>query len=137
MEYVIGVVLALVVTSGSTLVGFDRERVFYPVMMLVVASYYILFAAIGAPLNILVIETLLALAFMLLATVSFRTSLWIAVAALALHGGFDLVHDLLIDNQGVPPTWPGFCMAFDVVAAGYLAVLLRRRPRLVHQAGPA
>jgi hypothetical protein len=36
---------------------------------------------------------------------------------------------LLIDNPGVPAFWPGFCMAFDVVAAAYLAVLLVRRRR--------
>jgi hypothetical protein len=29
----------------------------------------------------------------------------------------------------VPDWWPGFCMAFDVIAGGYLAVLLMRRSR--------
>jgi hypothetical protein len=40
---------------------------------------------------------------------------------------FDVFHHLLIDNPGVPRWWPGFCMSFDVVAGGYLALLLLKR----------
>jgi hypothetical protein len=29
----------------ATVVGFDRERAFYPTVMIVIASYYVLFAA--------------------------------------------------------------------------------------------
>lgn len=31
-----------------------------------------------------------------------------------------------IANPGVPPWWPIFCLAYDVTAGGYLAVLLAR-----------
>ena len=43
------------------------------------------------------------------------------VAGLAAHGVMDLFHGRLVDNPGVPPFWPGFCSAYDVAAAGYLA----------------
>ena len=46
MEYLIGVGLALVVCAFATLVGFDRDRVFYPTLVTVIATYYILFAVI-------------------------------------------------------------------------------------------
>ena len=30
-----------------------------------------------------------------------------------------------IANPGVPTWWPGFCLAYDVIAAGYLSWLLK------------
>ena len=44
MEYLIGVGIAAVVCAFATLVGFDRDRVFYPTLVTVIATYYILFA---------------------------------------------------------------------------------------------
>ena len=38
MEYVIGVILAAAVAGLATLVGFDRERAFYPTVLIVIAS---------------------------------------------------------------------------------------------------
>ena len=49
MEYLIGIGLAVVVCALAMLAGFDRDRVFYPTLVIVVATYYILFAAMGAP----------------------------------------------------------------------------------------
>jgi hypothetical protein len=48
MEYVIGLILAMAVAGLSSTVGFDRKRAFYPTGMIVIASYYVLFAAMGA-----------------------------------------------------------------------------------------
>jgi hypothetical protein len=129
MEYAVGSALALVVLGGLTLLGFDRDRAFYPTVTIVVASYYILFAALTGSATVMLAELAAAGVFILLAVIGFRNSQWLLVVALAGHGAFDLVHHLLIDNPGVPAFWPGFCMAFDVVAAAYLAVLLVRRRR--------
>jgi len=127
MEYVIGVVLAAAVCVFAMLAGFDRDRVFYPMLLVVVASYYILFAAIGNSTAALTIESLPAVVFLLLAVAGFKKSLWLIAAALVGHGVFDMFHGLFIHNPGVPPWWPGFCMSFDVLAGGLLAVLLMRR----------
>ena len=48
-------------------------------------------------------------------------------AALGGHGVFDFFHHRFIENPGVPVWWPGFCLAFDLLAGGFLAVLLIRR----------
>jgi hypothetical protein len=58
------------------------------------------------------------------AVIGFRTNPWLIVAALAGHGLMDLVHHELVSNPGIPSYWPGFCAAFDIVAAFYLALLL-------------
>jgi uncharacterized membrane protein (UPF0136 family) len=45
MGYLIGLALAFGVTTFAATVGFARSRNFYPVMLMVIASYYVLFAA--------------------------------------------------------------------------------------------
>ena len=137
MEYAIGVVLALAVTSGATAVGFDRERVFYPAVLIVVASYSVLFAAMAGSTAVVAKESLVAGGFLLVAVIGFKTRLWIVAAAIAGHGIFDFFHHLLIENPGMPLWWPGFCMAFDVVAGAYLAILLMKRPGLSRDAAQA
>ena len=127
MEYLIGLILALAVAGSATLIGLDRERAFYPTVLMVIASYYVLFAVMGASPRTLGMEIAIATLFSLVAAFGFARNLWFVAAAIAGHGAFDLVHHWFIDNPGVPHWWPGFCMAFDVVAGVWFAMLLRRR----------
>src|ERR1700704_37413 len=128
MEYLIGVVLAAATcVFFGMLVGFDRERLFYPMMLPPIATYYILFAAMASSTPALTNESLAASIFLMLAVVGFKKNLWLIVAALVGHGVFDFFHHLVIQNPGVPVWWPGFCMSFDVLAGGFLALLLARR----------
>jgi hypothetical protein len=106
-------------------VGLDRERGFYPTVTIVIASYYALFAVMGASTQTLVLESLVATAFLSAAVLGFRSSLWLVVGALAAHGILDLIHGRVISNPGVPSWWPHFCLTYDVAAAGYLAWLLK------------
>ena len=38
MAYLVGVILALVICAFATIVGFDRDRAFYPIITIVIAS---------------------------------------------------------------------------------------------------
>jgi len=125
MAYLIGVILALGVGVFATAVRFDRDRAFYPVVAIVVASYYLLFAAMGGSTRTLILESLATAAFVGCAVVGFRFDLRFAAFALAAHGVFDALHPHLIANAGVPQWWPAFCGSYDVVAAAYLAALWR------------
>ncbi len=126
MAYFVGIVLALAVSLFGTFFRFDRERSFYPVMTIVIASTYQLFAAMGGTAELLSLETVMFFVFVSAAVLGFRTNLWIVVGALAGHGTFDIVHPHLISNPGVPVWWPAFCMTYDISAALYLAWLLNR-----------
>lgn len=119
--FAVGTVLALAVGLFATVVGFERDRAFYPTVTIVVASYYALFAVLGESTRALAMESLAGCVFLVAAVLGFRGSLWIAAVALAGHGLFDFVHGGLIANPGVPAWWPAFCGAFDVVAGAYLA----------------
>ena len=81
MEYLIGVGLTVAVCAFATLVGFDRDRVFYPTLVTVIATYYILFAVIGSSRPALALESLTAGAFLALAVAGFKKNLWLIVAA--------------------------------------------------------
>jgi hypothetical protein len=118
---VVGIGLALAVGTFAALARFDRERVFYPTVLIVTASYYALFAVLGADPAALGWEMGGFLLFGVAAVVGFRRNLWIVVAALCGHAVFDAVHGQLIANAGTPQWWPGFCLSFDVAAAAYLA----------------
>ena len=130
MEYVIGVILTLAVAAFAAVIGFDRERAFYPTVLIVIASYYALFAVMGASTRTLIIESIIAGVFVLFAVLGFKGNYWLVVAALIGHGVFDFVRHSFIDNPGVPQWWAGFCLASDVVFGAWVAVLLIRQ-RLV------
>ena len=125
MALVVGALLAIVVGLFATGIGLDRDRAFYPVVTIVIAYLYALFAVIGASSHALVLESLVGTVFLAAAVLGFKSSLWFVVAALAAHGVFDLTHADVISNPGVPSWWPEFCLTFDVTAAAYLARLLK------------
>ena len=130
MEYVIGLALAAAVAWFATAVGLARERSFYATVLIIVGSYYVLFAAMGASRRTLVAEIVVAVIFVLFAVLGFKGNLWLLAVGLIGHGAFDFVHHFFIDNPGVPRWWPGFCMAFDVLFGVLMAWRLLREPRL-------
>ena len=125
MALLVGALLAIAVGVLATGVGLDRDRAFYPVVMIVIASYYALFAVMGASTHSLVLESLVGAAFLGAAATGFRRTLWIVVLALAAHGVYDLTHGAFIANAGVPVWWPHFCLTYDLTAAAYLTWLLK------------
>jgi hypothetical protein len=138
MAFLVGALLALAVGLFATVSGLGRDRAFYPTVTIVIAAYYCLFAVMGASTRVLVLESLIAGAFLAAATLGFRSSLWIVAIALGAHGVLDLVHGAIVSNPGVPGWWPAFCLTYDVTAAGYLAWLLAsgRLPAAVEPSAP-
>jgi hypothetical protein len=124
----IGAALALATILCARLVGFDRDRACYPLLLIAIALLYVLFAAQGDA-RAAWVETPVALAFAVLAVLSYRTSTGWLVAAYLLHAGWDVTHDVWVSNAGVPAWWPGLCVGYDVVIALYLGRSMRRGDR--------
>ena len=129
MPYVIGIVLSAGVAVFARSVGFDRDRAFYPTVMIVIASYYVLFAAMSGSVQTVLLESIVMTGFAIAAVVGFKSSAWIVVGALAGHGVFDALHGKVIENSGVPVWWPAWCLAYDLGAAASLAWLIKREPK--------
>src|SRR5688572_8462450 len=106
MEYTIGFLLGLVVGGLGTIGGLDRDRAFYPTVLMVVASYYVLFAAMGGSSRTILVECLIMSGFVVVAFMGFRGSLWLVVTGLFLHGVQDFFHGGIVTNPSVPPWWP-------------------------------
>lgn len=109
-------------------VGFDRDGAFYPVMLIIIALFYVLFAVMGGSKSAIIIESVVAAIFATIAVIGYKSSMWVVTAAIAAHGAFDLVHGSLIADPGVPAFWPAFCSSFDIAfAAGITLLILRKR----------
>lgn len=123
----IGVALAPVIVLLGRLSRLDRDRAMYPIALIVIAAYYVLFATMGGA-QALPAELIAATIFIAVAIIGFRTSLWWVAAGIAGHGVlFDwLVHPHLIANPGMPEFWPAFCGSIDVALGAILAILLLR-----------
>lgn len=126
LPYVVGIALSIGVAGFARRVGFDRDRAFYPTVLIVIASYYVLFAAMIGSVETALLESIVMTLFVIAAVVGFKGSAWIIVGALAAHGVQDAGHAYIVANAGVPAWWPAWCLAYDVGAAGALACFLIR-----------
>lgn len=124
MAFLIGAALALCTGLLAWQSGLSKDRAFYATTLIVIATYYVLFAALAERPEELIEESLIALGFALLAVLGFRRGLWIVAAGLALHGVFDLLH-----TSSAPRWWPAFCSAYDLVLAAILLGAERRRAK--------
>ena len=106
MAYFIGIVVAIFTVLLVSVTRLDRDRAAYPLVLIVVAHYYVLFAVMGGSPRALGIELVVMLGFTLVAVVGFAGNLWWVAAGLMVHGAFDLVHGRLVTNPGVPAYWP-------------------------------
>ena len=141
IPYLSGIILALAVSSYAMLIGLERDRAFYPTVLIVVASYYVLFAVVGGSARSLIDELLIATIFLTVAALGFKRNSWMIVLALAAHGVLDSFHGSVVSNDGVPRWWPAFCMTYDLTAAAILAWTLhcspsQVKPRLRAEAWP-
>lgn len=67
MSYAIGFAIAAGVALLGRYAGFDRDRAFYPTVLIVTASYYVLFAVIGGSAHAVVLESAVMVMFALAA----------------------------------------------------------------------
>jgi len=126
LPFVIGIVLSAGVAVFARQVGLDRDRAFYPTVMIVIALYYVLFAVMSGSVRTVLLESVVMSLFAIAAVAGFKSNTWIVVAALAGHGVFDAFHGYILENSGVPAWWPAWCLAYDVGAAAGLGWLLQR-----------
>ena len=127
MEFFVGIALALFVSGAAAWLGMDRDRVFYPTILIIIASYYVLFAVIDGSHKVLLSEIIIAAVFAGLAVLGFNRNLWLVVGGLAGHGVQDFFHHDLVQNAGVPRGWPGFCLTYDLTAAVLVGCILAFR----------
>jgi hypothetical protein len=100
MPCVVGIVLSVGVALLARSVGFDRDRAFYPTVLIVIASYFVLCAAMSGSVQTVLLESIVMTGFAIAAVVGFKSSAWIVVDAPAGHGVFDALHGEVLETQG-------------------------------------
>ena len=128
-----------VVVSGLVIRGFNSRRLEdsrwgYPAFLATFPVYYWVFALLGSDLGALPTEILAGLVFIVIAQVAARRRSTATLALLAVgylgHAAYDVVHDQLVSNAGVPAWSPEFCGAVDLLLGAYVALLALRSRRM-------
>jgi len=114
IAFLIGVALAVALIVFGRLTGYEKDRSFFPTLLIVIASYYLLFATLTDSISTLLIEIAVAAFFIVVAIWgSFRFPILVG-AGIALHGVFDFAYGYFYVNTGVPIWWPAFCAGIDI-----------------------
>ena len=127
MEYLIGTVLGLMIAGLAKLLNFDKDRSFYPVILIVIAMYYVLFAFMSENADVIIKELIVALLFSAVAIIGARLSVLFVAIGLITHGVFDIFHSRFVLNVEVPLWWPGFCASIDIVLGIVVLYLMKMR----------
>lgn len=114
-----GGALAIAVGVLGRTSGLERDRAYYPVILIVIAWYYMLFAAMSGSMQTVLLESVPVAVFMAIAIAGYRRNVWLVAAGLTAHGLFDTVHGRLITNTGMPVWWPPFCASIDIAIGMY------------------
>ncbi|MFT3743619.1 MAG: hypothetical protein QM785_04915 [Pyrinomonadaceae bacterium] len=122
MEYLVGIVSAVVLAVFARFSGFEKDRSFYPTVLIVIGFLYVLFGSIDGRMSVVLTEIVFALVFSSIAVFGYSKSCRLVGIGIAAHGVFDFVHALFIEDAGVPIWWPGFCGSIDIVLGIYVAV---------------
>ena len=124
---VVGVLIAVGIAALAKFTRFDEDRSFYFTVLVIIASYYVLFAVLGGSDLALVWELVIAAAFSTVAIVGALHAPTLVGIGIIAHGLFDFVHDGIIENPGVPTWWPSFCGSVDVLLGLWVVILTRSR----------
>jgi hypothetical protein len=112
---VIGLLLAVGIAALARFTRFDEDRSFYSTILVIIASYYVLFAVLGGSRHALGWELVIAVVFSTVAI----------IGALVLPA---LVGIGIIANSGLPTWWPSFCGSVDVLLGLWVLLSTRSAP---------
>ena len=129
MPVVVGALLAVGIAALAKFTRFDQDRSFYSTVLIIIASYYVLFAILDGSGHPLIGELAIAVAFSTVAIIGALFFPTLVGTGIVAHGLFDLVHDVFIENPGVPTWWPSFCASIDVLLGIWVIILTLKRSR--------
>lgn len=128
IEVLVGILLGIATIVLARKI--NGESWAYSAIVISLPLIYVVFALFAGDYSVAVMELLLGAPFIIGGVVCliFRLPmsaiiigiLWVA------HGVFDLMHNQLFVNPGVPEWYPFFCAAVDVVIGGYVIWLASR-----------
>jgi hypothetical protein len=128
IEALIGVAVGVLTIVTARLIR--GQHWLYSIGLLTLPSLYAFWALRAGEPAVGVQEMIYGIPFVVVglvfAFVSVRQSAVVVGAFWILHALYDLTHDRVFTNPGVPGWYPVFCFSVDVVVGAYLLWLSRR-----------
>ncbi len=118
-----GVVFGVIQAASPLALRWLDPATVYALGLVLIAAVYLGFAVADGRRHVLVVESIVAAIFVVVATVAVTVSPWLIVAGLAGHGVKDAWQHRTDFVTGTR-WWPPFCAAVDWVAAAVLAVAI-------------
>ena len=118
-----GVVVGVLQAASPLAFWWLDPATVYALGLALIAAIYIGFAVADGRPKVIVVESIVASAFVVIAAVAITVSIWLIVVGLVGHGLKDLWQHR---RQFVANTrwWPPFCLVVDWVAAAMIAVAI-------------
>lgn len=99
------------------MIGFEKERSFYPLILIFIAVIYLLFATIDSRAGVIGVEAAVMIIFIFLAVSGFKKNCWWIVSGFAAHGIRDYFLNAAVYNTGILSWRPEFCLGYAVFIA--------------------
>ena len=107
----------IIILLFAILKQFDK-KVVYGLILTAIGFLYVGYA--WTDLQALIVNSVQAVFFLLLAYYGIKKSLYILAAGFFLHGSWDLVYHLFADSNLLPPRYDLFCFSIDFTMGFYL-----------------
>lgn len=121
----IGLGVALLIIVFAKFTQFERDRAFFPTILIIIASYYILFSIMAA--HSLTQELIVASGFLFIAVFGSYKSLTLIACGIMGHGIYDIFHFLYLNQSVAPQWWPSFCAVVDLTLGLWVFYLTKSR----------
>jgi len=116
-----GVLIGAIQAASPLAIRWLEPATVHALYIAFIAAVYIGFAVADGRTNVILVETIIAAVFLVLALVGVTASAWVLVVGYAAHGAKDFWQHR---TQFVANTrwWPPFCATVDFLVAAVLAV---------------
>lgn len=131
IEIIIGFVLASIAVLIIRKIYPQKDHAFWRMGLLIAALIYVGFAVLGANWEHLPMELGGVLIYGLFAFLSKKYTLYYLAIGWLLHICWDVFLHRGTTTPYVPDWYPGACIGFDVVIAGYILFLIYQKNRLL------
>ena len=115
----IGVALAFAIYGMLATTGLTRNRGVLAVLLVAIASYYLVFSFDHGHPGELLWHSLAFAAFLIMAALGLRQGVTLIALGLIAHGLFDIALVPLFSTSA-PDWWAGFCAGVDIALGGMI-----------------
>ncbi|MDH5228641.1 MAG: hypothetical protein OEZ58_03535 [Gammaproteobacteria bacterium] len=123
MEILFAIITVIAVIGFAYRTHSQYSRNFYAACLTVIALFYVFFALFADQTKAFLWETLFAFCFILIALLGKRISGYLVAMGIITHGVFDIFHDQIIVNSGMPQWWPLYCGIVDIALGIWILIL--------------